>query len=126
MAVRTRGSATWGRGRPSGHADIDQDAHSNTYLDAHTNQDANQHAHANMDARGADSDTDKNANEDANAGRAYSDTHEDLDTDAREHSHAYTNGNAGWLDAGCVYNPLLGGKPGLHPRLAPNRGGLVR
>ena len=74
----------------------------------------------------ADSDTDKNANEDANAGRAYSDTHEDLDTDAREHSHAYTNGNAGWLDAGCVYNPLLGGKPGLHPRLAPNRGGLVR
>ena len=110
----------------NGHADVDQDAHGNTHLDAHTNKDAYLHQHANLDASRAYSDADQDANQDTNARRAYGDAHEDLDANAREHSHAYTNGNAGWLDAGCVYNPLLGGKPGLHPRLAPNRGGLVR
>lgn len=110
----------------NGHADVDQDAHGNTHLDAHTNKDAYLHQHANLDARRAYSDADQDANEDTNARRAYGDAHEDTDADACEHSDAYADSYAGWLDAGCGYNPILRGKPGLYARLAPNRGGLVR
>jgi hypothetical protein len=109
-----------------GDADIDQDAHGNTHLDAHANEDANQHAHANMDARGADCDADQDANEDGHTGRGNGHTDKNPYANACEHGNAYANGNTGWLDAGCVYYPLLRGITRLHPRLAPNRGSLMR
>lgn len=108
-----------------GHADIDPDAHGNADLDAHCNEDDNPNGDTHLDAGRGDGDANEDAHEDGNAGWGNRYADEDTDADACEHSDAYADSYAGWLNAGCVHNPLLRGIARLYPRLAPDRGGLV-